>query len=448
MSIKVLIVDDEKNIRTSLSGLLQDEGYTPFSCESGEEALNLIKQNNYDLAFLDVRLPGIDGLEVLEKARQIAPDLLLIMISGNADLSLAVKATKLGAYNFLEKPLNPEKVLLEVNNVAQTKKMRLEVVSLKQLVDLDYQIIGTSPTMSRLREELKRAAPSDGRILIHGENGTGKELIAREIHQQSTRKEKPFIKVNCAAIPRELIESELFGYERGAFTGAMKRKIGMIEEAHGGTLFLDEIGDMALETQAKLLRVLQENEFRRVGGTTPIKFDVRIISATNKNLNQEIANGNFREDLYFRLNVIPILIRPLRERKEDILLLVNHFLYAYSLRNNKKPKKLSANALFPMLRYHWPGNIRELKNLIERLVIMTDGDEITYEAVTNCLPLKEMSHYVETDDLSLRERLDLYEKQVLIHEYEKADGNVSRMASTLKTDRPNLHRKLKKYDIK
>ncbi len=453
MPFKILIVDDEQNIRSSLSGLLQDQGYQPVSCGSGEQALDLIKNDSVDLVFLDVRLPGLDGLQVLERLKQAVSDITVIMISGNADLSIAVRATKLGAYNFLEKPLNPEKVLLELNNIVENKKMRSEVVTLKKLLDQQYKLIGDSEIMRKLKRDIKIAAPSDGRILIYGENGTGKELVAREIHERSDRKEKPFVKVNCAAIPRELIESELFGYERGAFTGANKRKIGMIEEANDGTLFLDEIADMSLETQAKLLRVLQENEFRRVGGTTPIKFNVRIISATNKNLLKEIEKGTFREDLYFRINVIPVEVAPLRNRREDIPLLARHFIRSYSMQNNKKPKVISKTA-FPLLaEYYWPGNVRELKNLIERLVIMTESDEINYEAVLSSLPnastaITTLEKFATTENLTLKSRIENFEKQLLLQEFEKADGNVSRMAVKLKTDRPNLHRKLKKYHIK
>ena len=358
MSLKILIVDDEKNIIVSLAALLRDNGYSPVSCESGESAIELIKQHSFDIVFLDVKLPGIDGIQVLESIQKMTSDLSVIMISGHADLSLAVKAAKIGAYNFLEKPLNPEKVILEVKNIEHNKNVILEIASLKKIVDTDFKMIGTSPLIEKLRNEITKAAPTDGRILIYGENGTGKELVAREIHKQSRRNTKPFIKVNCAAIPKELIESELFGHEKGAFTGAIKRKIGMFDEADGGTLFLDEIGDMALETQAKLLRVLQENEFQRVGGTVPIKFDIRIISATNKDLLTEISCGSFREDLYFRLNVVPLRVPLLKDRKDDIPLLVQHFLYSYSLHNNKRQKKITPGVYQLFHQYHWPGNIR------------------------------------------------------------------------------------------
>ena len=455
MSLKILIVDDEKNIRRSLSGLLEDEGYSPFTCESGEKALELIKKQTYDLIFLDVNLSGIDGLQVLQEFKKITPETTVIMISGQADFSVAVRATKLGAYDFLEKPLQPEKVILELHNIVHNKKIEQEVVDLKKIVDLDYQMIGFSVPMRKLQQQIERAAPTESRILIFGENGTGKELTDREVHQQSKRQNKPFIKLNCAAIPKELIESELFGHEKGAFTGAIKRKIGVFEQADKGTLFLDEIGDMALETQAKLLRVLQESEFQRVGGTHPITFDVRIISATNKDLHMEINNGNFREDLFFRINVVPVFVPPLRERREDISTLVKHFLSSYSIRNYKKEKTIDHLAVKPLLEYHWPGNIRELKNLIERLVIMIEGDCLTYQDIIDFMPAdfsksKNNNSYLiqNNNDGSLKERIEAFEKHLLINEFEYAKGNVSRMATNLKTDRPNLHRKLKRYNIK
>jgi len=343
-----------------------------------------------------------------------------------------------------------------VKNVENHQQMLKEVANLKKLVDYDYQMVGNSPGMERLRKELEKAAPSEGRILIFGENGTGKELVAREIHQKSHRNNRPFVKVNCAAIPKELIESELFGHEKGSFTGAIKKKIGMFEEANEGTLLLDEVGDLSFESQAKLLRVLQENEFLRVGGTTSIQFDIRVISATNKNLHQEIASGNFREDLFFRLNVIPIRVPSLRERKEDIPMLARHFLSTYCLRNGKRPINICDEAIEPLIHYQWQGNVRELKNFMERLVIMTDSDEIGLREVLNILPESFSRQFTpqlnidnfSSDGTSLRDRLDFFEQQLLMREFNKAGGNVSRMADNLKTDRPNLHRKLKKYGIK
>ncbi|MFZ5516294.1 MAG: sigma-54-dependent transcriptional regulator [Candidatus Zhuqueibacterota bacterium] len=453
MALKILIIDDDFNIGRALAGFLEDFQHHVKMTHDGISGLQTALEEYFDLIFLDVKMPGKDGMQVLESLKKSKPDQTVIMISGQADLETAVRATKLGAYNFLEKPLNPDKVVLEVKNVEKHQQMAREVSSLKKMVDMEYQMVGNSPALEKLRQQIERAAPSDGRILIFGENGTGKELVAREIHAKSRRRTEAFIKVNCAAIPRELIESELFGYEKGAFTGAVKRKSGMFEEANKGTLLLDEVGDLSLESQAKLLRVLQENEFMRVGGTTPIKFDIRIISATNKDLRQEIDQGHFREDLFFRLNVIPIIAPALRERKSDIPILARHFLSAYCLRNGKKQIEISEQVLEPMLNYHWPGNIRELRNYMERLVIMAENDRIDYADVVAVFPesgLRETQPEPMPDDhkIPLRERLENFEKQLLTHEFRLAGGNVSRMAATLQTDRPNLHRKLKKYGIK
>ncbi|MBC8183236.1 sigma-54-dependent Fis family transcriptional regulator [candidate division KSB1 bacterium] len=452
----ILIIDDEKNICSSLSGFLNDMGHSTKTCMDGDSGLQTAIAEYFDLVFLDVMLPGKNGLEVLEQLRQAKPNQHVVMISGDADLQTAVRATKLGAYNFLEKPLNPDKVILEVKNIDRHQKMIREVTDLKKLVEYEYTMVGNSPALEKVRNEIKRAAPSDGRIMIYGDNGTGKELVAREIHLQSNRKNGPFIKVNCAAIPKDLIESELFGHEKGAFTGAIKKKCGMFQEADGGTLLLDEVGDLSLESQAKLLRVLQENEFMRVGGTSPIQFNTRIISATNKNLAEEINKSSFREDLYFRLTVIPITVPALKERKEDIPMLAKHFLTTYSLKNGKRQMNISDKALEPMISYSWPGNIRELKNFIERLVIMSDSDEIDHQQVLNIFPESFNHHYLSSQgndevvekNLSLKEHLEIFEKELLTKEFIKAEKNVSRMAEALKTDRPNLHRKLKKFGIK
>ena len=454
--MRILIIDDEPNIGKTLAGFLSDLGHETATCFEGKSGLQKALDENFDLIFLDVKLPDINGLEILQQVKAARPSLSIIMISGEADLQTAVKATKLGAYNFLEKPLNPDRLTLEVKNLDRQQKMMREFSDLKKLVESEYQLIGKSTAMAKVRQEIERAAPSDGRILIFGENGTGKELVAREIHQRSQRRNGPFVKVNCAAIPKDLIESELFGHEKGAFTGAIRRKSGLFEEANGGTLLLDEVGDLSLESQAKLLRVLQENEFNRVGGTAPVKFNARIISATNKNLPEEISRGNFREDLFFRLNVIPIQVPPLRERKEDITLLIRHFIRNYSLKNGKKQKMISPDALSLFFEYDWPGNVRELKNFIERLVIMIDGDEILPDHVQAFFPdvslrqttKNDFSHYLSNDEMSLKDKLREFEKELLLREFEKTAGNISRMAANLKTDRPNLHRKLKKYGIK
>lgn len=452
--MRILVVDDDKNICDSLSWILEKESHQVSTCSSGEAALKKVDKELFDVAFMDLMMPGMGGLKALEKVISSQPHLKIFMISGQADISTAVRATKLGAYDFLEKPLNPEKVLLEIRKIREQENAKSEISQLKQLVDLDYQMIGDSPAMQQLWEIIQQAAPSEGRILIYGENGTGKELVAREIHKKSNRSDGPFVQLNCAAIPSELIESELFGYEKGAFTGATRKKQGLIEQAEDGTLMLDEIGDMALETQAKLLRVLQENEFYRVGGTFPQKFNVRIISATNKDLSQEIENGNFRQDLYFRLNVIPIRVPTLREHAEDIPQLVEHFLTAYSRKNGKKQKKMTADAAYYLQQYHWPGNIRELKNILERLAIMTKTEKISRHDVEMVLgalePIKSKPmHSVVTDDsLPLKEQIMIFEKMLLEKAYAKYHGNVSRIAAALDTDRANLHKKLKKFGIK
>jgi len=341
--MRILVVDDDNNIRDSFKWLLESHGHEFTLCSTGEAAVDAAKEQRFDLVFCDVMMPGIGGLKALEQMVVVQPELQVIMISGEADIATAVKATKIGAYDFLEKPLNPEKILLELKKFEKQQRMQAEMDKLMNIVSHEMQIVGSSPQMQALKETIKRAAPSDGRILISGENGTGKELVAREIHKQSGRNGN-FVQLNCAALPRELIESELFGYEKGAFTGANKRKIGLIEEAEDGTLLLDEIGDMAPETQAKVLRVLQENEFTRVGATKSQKFNVRIISATNKDLLKEIEKGAFREDLYFRLNVIPVHVPPLRERREDIPELVAHFLGLYAAKNGKRAKRITPDA--------------------------------------------------------------------------------------------------------
>jgi two-component system nitrogen regulation response regulator NtrX len=341
MSLHILIVDDEPHIGAMLSGLLRDLGHQTAVCSSGEQALEIAQREAFDLMFLDVRLSGMDGLATLQRLQELGATMPTIMISGHAEIDTAVKAVRLGAYNFLEKPLQPERVILEVKNFAERKQLEQERNRLRQRLGSEGEMAGRSPAMQQLREAIRKAAPSEARVLITGENGAGKELVAEAIHRQSKRAAAPFVRVNCAAIPRELIESELFGHERGSFTGAVRRKIGLIEQAHTGTLFLDEIGDMALDMQAKLLRVLQENELLRVGGNQPIRFDVRVVAATNKNLEKEIQAGRFRDDLFFRLAVIPVHVPSLRERREDVAVLANHFLEQLAKAYGAAPSSLS-----------------------------------------------------------------------------------------------------------
>ena len=463
MSLHILIVDDDASLGATLSGLLRDLGHHPSACTSGEQALELLQREFFDLMFLDVRLPGMDGLATLQRLQESGLTIPTIMISGHAEIDTAVKAVRLGAYNFLEKPLQPERVILEVKNFAERKQLEQERNQLRQRIGGEGEMVGQSSVMQQLRDAIRKAAPSEARVLITGENGTGKELVAEAIHRQSKRSGAPFVRVNCAAIPRELIESELFGHERGAFTGAMRRKIGLIEQAHTGTLFLDEIGDMALETQAKLLRVLQENELLRVGGTQPIRFDARVIAATNKNLEKEIQAGGFRDDLFFRIAVIPIHVPPLRERRDDIIVLVDYFLNQLAQAYGRRQKRLTPEAGAILENYHWPGNVRELRNIVERLMIMGEAETIAAGQVRQALPRFDFpiaaAAPVKTNDgatndsnmdegLSLRDRVENFERQLLNRVFNEVKGNVSEMARRLRTDRANLHRKLQRYNIK
>ena len=452
--MQILIVDDESRIRTSLEGLLQEEGYSVRSCGTGEQAVEIVQKESVDVVLLDVVLPGIDGLETLKRIREHNPSLKVLMMSGRSDLTTAVKAIKLGGYNFFQKPLNPDQLLQELKNIADRMILERKVNSLETLVGREEKMVGHSPVMQKLQEAIERAAPSEGRVLIFGENGTGKELVARAIHRKSARKASAFVSLNCAALPQDLVESELFGYEKGAFTGAVRKKPGRFEMANGGSLFLDEIGDMGLETQAKLLRVLQENEAVRVGGNTPYKFNVRIISATNKNLVMEIEEGRFREDLFYRLNVIPLDVPPLRDRKEDIPLLAQYFLCQICEKTGKGMKRWAQRALKTLQHYSWPGNVRELQNLVERLVIMSGGEIINVKEVMDVLPLSPSPSFskreipLEGEALSLRKMVEQFEKDVLVQGYREVNGNVSKLARQLKIDRANLHRKLKAYGIK
>ncbi|HZS12522.1 MAG TPA: sigma-54 dependent transcriptional regulator, partial [Nitrospirales bacterium] len=369
----ILIVDDEVPILNSLAPILEDEGYQVTTAKSGTEALKMIQDAGPDLVLLDVSMPGMDGIETLKRAREQAPDVQYVMMSGHGTIETAVRATKLGAYHFLEKPLSLEGVTLLIRHALDQRRLEHENQSLRTRVEKRYELVGNSQPMQRLRQLITTAAPTNGRVLISGENGTGKELVARAIHMQSPRRDKPFVAVNCAAIPETLIESELLGHERGSFTGATSQKRGQFEQADGGTLFLDEIGDMSLNTQAKVLRVLQEQSFTRVGGTRMLKVDVRVIAASNKNLQSEIEKGTFRDDLFYRLNVLPIEVPSLRERRDDIPSLVKHFLQLGAEEQGLKVKEIAPDAIEALKQYEWPGNIRELRNLVERLLIMVPG---------------------------------------------------------------------------
>lgn len=449
----ILIVDDEQSIRDSLTGILQDEGFITLTAANGEEALQLLREERPDLVLLDIWMPGMDGLETLTRMREFATEQLVIMMSGHGTIETAVKATKLGAHDFVEKPLSLEKILIIIQNALRLNQLAEENRSLKARFAKEHEVIGASQAIMALQRQVEIVAPTSGWALITGENGTGKELVARGIHARSLRADKPFIEVNCAAIPEDLIESELFGHERGAFTGATAQRRGKFDLAHEGTLFLDEIGDMSLKTQAKVLRILQERKFERVGGSRTIEVDVRVIAATNKDLPKQIAAGLFREDLYYRLNVIPFHVPPLRERREDIPLLANHFLTFFCNKEGREVKSLSEAALAALASYSWPGNVRELKNLIERLVIMVPTRVIGREQLPQTIVQPHMDT-VETAipesvlaSSTFREARDEFEKEYLLLKLEENDWNISRTAEAIEMERSNLHRKIRSFGI-
>ncbi|MCH7477032.1 MAG: sigma-54-dependent Fis family transcriptional regulator [SAR324 cluster bacterium] len=461
MKHTVLIVDDELSIRTSVRDLLEDEGFAVEEAKSGEECLRFLQpgsEKNIDAVLLDIWLPSMDGMEVLKTVKQSHPKLPVIMLSGHASIETAVIATKYGAYHFVEKPFSAETLLLTLGHALHETQLEQENVQLKQAVGRGpHQILGKSPVFLSLLEQTERAAGSNAWVLITGENGTGKESVAHLIHQNSQRKSGPFVEINCAAIPEELIESELFGHEKGSFTGATMKKIGKFDQAHQGTLFLDEIGDMSLKTQAKILRVLEEQRFERVGGNKTIQVDVRVIAASNKMLEEEIAAGNFREDLYYRLNVLLLEVPPLREREGDVALLVTYFLKFFAGVHGQKVKKIEKAALEVLKQYRWPGNIRELKNIVERMVIMVPGETI---AVGNIPPAilqavgagdgsaaeREPAGMVNLD-LNYREAKDAFERAYLRTQLERNGWNISKTAETIKLERSNLHKKIKQLGI-
>jgi len=448
----ILIVDDEISIRESLKGILQDEGFRTLFAANGEEGLALLKEEDPDLVLLDIWMPGMDGLEALQRIREAYPEQLVIMMSGHGTIETAVKATKFGAYDFIEKPLSLEKVLLSVHNAMKIGQLVEENRSLKAKLAKEYEMIGDSPVIRHLKNQIAIAGPTSGWVLITGENGTGKELVARAIHHLSQRQGKPFIEVNCAAIPEELIESELFGHEKGAFTGATTQRKGKFDLAHEGTLFLDEIGDMSLKTQAKVLRILQERKFERVGGSRTIEVDVRVIAATNKDLDEEIRSGNFREDLYYRLNVLPFHVPPLRERSEDVPKLAHHFLDFFCRKESRETKTLSPEAVVALINYPWPGNVRELKNIIERLAIMTPDNIITERHLPAVIAAKRQpstrsSSVPTAESFTFKEAREEFEKNYLIQKLEENDWNISRTAEVIEIERSNLHRKIKSFGI-
>ncbi|HEX5132072.1 MAG TPA: sigma-54 dependent transcriptional regulator [Candidatus Krumholzibacteria bacterium] len=442
----ILIADDEQGVRNSLQRLLEFESYRVILVEDGPSALTAVRDRSVDLVLLDIKMPGMDGLEVLSRIHGDNPQLPVVIISGHGTIQTAVEATRLGAFDFVEKPIDADRLLLVIRNGLAQRRLLRENVSLKAAVRQKTRVVGEHPEILRILETIRKVAASNARVLIMGENGTGKEMVARALHELSPRAEEPFIEVNCAAIPEELIESELFGHERGAFTGAVGRRVGRFEMADGGTLFLDEVGDMSLNAQAKVLRVLQESVFERVGGTETMRVDVRVVAATNKDLLRASREGGFREDLYYRLNVVPITVPPLRERSSDIPLLVDHFLQETGRELGQAPRKVSRAAMDVLREYAWPGNVRELKNLVERLVILTAGSTIE----VSDLPDLASSEKVEGRYFDIQtyiEFKDATEKEFFERKLRLFNHNVSKTARRLGMQRSNLYKKLEKYGI-
>ena len=447
----ILIVDDEPGVRSALGGVLRDEGYDVDAVDTGEACLERLGRHAYDVVVLDVWLPGMDGLGTLARMRERQIDTQVVIISGHGNIESAVRAIKMGAFDFVEKPLSLEKTMLVVRNAMRQRSLEAENRALRARVDAQHTMVGECYAMVKLREQVAMAAPTNGRVLIFGENGTGKELVARNIHQLSRRRTGPFVEVNCAAIPEDLIESELFGHVRGAFTGAVADRRGKFELAHGGTIFLDEIADMSLKTQAKVLRVLQEQAMEAVGGSTRIKVDARVLAATNKDLTVEIRTGRFREDLYFRLNVVPIFVPPLRDRQEDISLLADHFMAMLAREYGRRPKTFEVDAVIALRQYAWPGNVRELRNVVERLMIMVPGERISSRDLTfleqGVTQAPATTPVQAPAAASLHEARDRFERDYILRALAVQQGNISRTADALGIERSNLYRKMRGFGI-
>ena len=449
----ILIVDDEPGVRSALGGVLRDEGYEVDAVDTGEACLERLGRQAYDVVVLDIWLPGMDGLGTLARMRERQIDSQVVIISGHGNIESAVRAIKMGAFDFVEKPLSLEKTVLVVRNALRQRSLEVENRALRAKVDAQHTMVGESYAMVKLRKQVAMAAPTNGRVLIYGENGTGKELVARNIHQLSRRRAAPFVEVNCAAIPEDLIESELFGHVRGAFTGAVADRRGKFEAAHGGTIFLDEIADMSLKTQAKVLRVLQEQVMEAVGGSTRIKVDARVLAATNKDLTAEIRAGRFREDLYFRLNVVPIFVPSLRERQEDIPLLAEHFMAMLAREYGRRPKTFEADALIALRQYVWPGNVRELRNVVERLMIMVPSDRISSRDLSfldqSIAPAGTEAPLAVKPSVEapLHEARDRFERDYIVRALAAQQGNISRTAEMLGIERSNLYRKMRGFGI-
>lgn len=447
----VLIVDDEEGIRESLSGIFEDEGFSVLTAATAQEGLRIVTGQSPDIVFLDICLPDMDGIDILTRIHERDETLPVVMITGHGSIELAVKATKAGAYDFLEKPLSLEKVLLVAARALERSSLENQNRELRKSLEDKWTLVGKSEKISRLKKQIETAARSGSRVLLLGESGTGKELAARLMHSMSPRLRAPFIEMNCAAIPQELIESELFGHEKGAFTGASERKTGKFELAHEGMLFLDEIGDMSLATQAKVLRVIEMQVFQRVGGSRDIRVDVRIIAATNKDVVEEVRKGNFREDLFFRLNVIPITVPPLRERKDDIPLLIGHFMNHFCAENGMSRKTLTPGAEALFQDYDWPGNIRELRNAVERILIMAPAPVVSDTDILSLGIIGALGTVQENDCFSHRtldEARKAFETEYIIRKLREFDGNVSKTAQAIDVERSNLHKKIKLYGIR
>jgi len=442
-------VDDEAGIQRTLSAVLTEEDYKVDTAGSGEECLRLLENKTFELIMLDIWLPGMDGLQTLEAIMKMKTGAAVVMISGHGTIETAVRATRLGAFDFIEKPLSIEKTLLVIKNALDNKHLQEENLILKSELGARYTIIGNSISMKALRHQLGIAAPTNGRVLIYGESGTGKELVAHALHYQSLRSVAPFVEVNCAAIPDELIESELFGHVKGSFTGASSNKMGKFEKADGGTLFLDEVGDMSLKVQAKVLRALEEQRFEPVGANAPVSVDVRVIAATNKNLDEEMDKGNFRHDLFYRLNVIPFYVPALRERVEDIPILAHHFIEEFSSLYGRKPKEISPEAMEVLNQYPWPGNVRELKNLVERLVIMTPSTRVQARHLPSIVLQKGSTPFVEdpSEARSLSEARLAFDRDYILKKLEENNRNISRTAEALGIERSHLYRKMRSLKI-
>ena len=446
---KILVVDDEEGIRDSLRMILEYEGYEVLLANEGRKGLTMTQLHKPDLMLLDIKMPEMDGLEVLKELKEKLVDPpIVVVISGHGTIGTAVEATKLGAFNFIEKPLERERILLVIKNALERRRLQEENIALKTRFEQRYEMVGESPAMKRIWDTIRKVAPTNATVLITGESGTGKELIARAIYRNSGRSQTPFVQVNCAAIPDELIESELFGHEKGSFTGATEKKIGKFEQADGGTIFLDEVSDMSFKTQSKVLRVLQEGEVERIGSAKTIKVDVRLISATNRNLEERIQKGLFRQDLYFRLNVIPIYVPPLRERKKDITLLAKYFTETYCRSNNFKEKRLTDEVMKLFIKYNWPGNIRELQNTVERLIIMSPGEVIGVDELPdNILQGAELSPRSFGGYNTLKEFKEASEREFLLDKLRENNWNILKTARAIGTPRSNLYKKMKRYGL-